>query len=89
MASILPIAYTVDVAQNLQQDKTGMEAFKPGMATLLSTVIPLGIGGIRAGRQIAADTLSNVVSPNLSGVQSKAYERLRTGDVNLKTHQVN
>ena len=84
VASILPIAYTVDVAQNLQQDKTGMEAFKPGMATLLSTVIPLGIGGIRAGRQIAADTLSNVVSPNLSGVQSKAYERLRTGDVNLK-----
>lgn len=84
VATLAPFGYSFDVAQNLQEDKTGMEAFKPGVATIMSTILPIGIGTVRAGRQIAADTLSGLVAPNLSGVQSKAYERLRTGNVDLK-----
>jgi hypothetical protein len=79
-AKLLPFGYSFDIAKNLQEDKTGASLFKPGLSTAVSAIIPVGIGGIRAGRQVAGDTLSRFVAPNISGVPGKAYERLRTGD---------
>lgn len=78
-AQIVPFGYALDVAQNLMQDKSGASIFKPGIGTAVSALIPLSIGGVQAGRHVASTALSKSIAPNLSGVPSGAYDRLRTG----------
>ena len=79
-AVFLPFGYATDIANNLQQDKSGASLFMPGFATTLSAVIPLGIGGLKAGREIAGETLKAII-PNFSGIPSGAYNRLKNGNV--------
>ena len=83
VAQALPFGYSVDVANNLMEDKSGASIFKPGLGTLLSATIPLAIGGVQATRQVASSALSRGIAPNLSGVPAGAYDRLKTGATNF------
>ena len=84
LGSTLPFGYGYDVSAGLQgqrgEDKTGLNALKPGAGTLLSGVIPVGVGGLRFGRVLAGKTLPYVVS-NISGEPIEAYQRRQTGQL--------
>lgn len=54
--------YGYDVSQNLQSGKTGKEAFKPGMGTLLGGTIPLAVGGIQASVAITKSTAPKFIN---------------------------
>lgn len=60
--------YAYDVANNLQQGKTGIHALKPGMGTLLGGTVPVGIGGAQAAFAITADNaprfINSLIKPN-------------------------
>lgn len=73
-ATTVPYGYAYDVSQNLQEDKSGMSILKPGGATLVSALLPVGIGAFRAGRQVTASGLKLAAS-NLSGVPTGAYDQ--------------
>lgn len=61
------LGYGFDVAQNLQEGKTGGEAFKPGLGTALGAGIPGAIGLVQAaalGRQPLARAIeSTLIKP--------------------------
>lgn len=84
VASVAPFGYAYDVSAGLQgdrgEDRTGKNAFKPGMGTAISTALPVGIGALRFGRVLAGKVLPHVVS-NLSGEPLEAYTRRQTGQL--------
>lgn len=49
------VGYGYDVANNLQQGKTGGDAFMPGAATIAGATLPALIGGVRAGVAISKE----------------------------------
>ena len=54
--------YGYDVAQNLQDGKTGGEAFTPGMGTLIGGSVPLVIGGVQAGIALSKETAPKFIN---------------------------
>jgi hypothetical protein len=56
------VGYGYDVSQNLQNGKTGTDAFAPGVGTAAGAIIPLGIGGIEAGAAITKDTAPRFIN---------------------------
>lgn len=54
--------YAYDVAENLQQGKTGTEALKPGMGTVTGGVVPVIIGGVQAGVAITKDSAPRFIN---------------------------
>jgi hypothetical protein len=60
--------YGYDVSQNLQNGKTGTDAFAPGMGTAAGAIIPLGIGAFQAASAITADqaprVINSLIKPN-------------------------
>ncbi len=60
--------YAFDVSQNLQNGKTGLGALQPGIGTVVGATIPIGIGGIQAGRAITRGTaykfINSLIKPS-------------------------
>lgn len=54
--------YGYDVAGNLQDGKTGLDAVKPGTGTLAGGALPVVIGGIRAGVALSKDTAPRFIN---------------------------
>jgi hypothetical protein len=68
VAQTAPLGYGLDVSQNLQEGKTGAEAFKPGLGTALSIAIPGGIGvakGLGIGLKAAAPKSASLLINSL------------------------
>ena len=86
-ATTAPLAYGYDVSAGLQgqrgEDKTGVNALRPGMGTALATAIPAGIGALRFGRVLVGKALPHIAA-NLSGEPLQAYQRRQTGQLEGK-----
>lgn len=54
--------YGYDVASNLQEGDTGVDALKPGFGTALGAGIPVVIGGIRAASAITKDQAPRIIN---------------------------
>lgn len=54
--------YTYDVANNLQEGKTGGEALTPGMGTLIGGVAPILVGGVQAGAAFTKDSAPRFIN---------------------------
>ncbi len=64
------IGYGYDVATNLQEGKTGTEAFKPGFGTLLGGALPV-VGGVYKAssavtKELAPRIIGSLVKPSLA-----------------------
>lgn len=60
--NLAPAGYGFDVSKNLQEGKTGGEAFKPGLGTAISVGIPLGVGAVQAGREVLREAAPRVIN---------------------------
>lgn len=56
------IGYGYDVANNLQQGKTGTEAFKPGVGTGVGAFVPVVGGLYRASQAVARETAPRIIN---------------------------
>ena len=55
------VGYSFDIASNLQQDAEGLAILKPGYGALLGGVIPVGLYGMKAGKEGVKKGISGVV----------------------------
>lgn len=54
--------YAYDVAQNLQEGKSGGDILKPGLGALVGAALPVAIGGIEAGLAITKTQAPRVIN---------------------------
>ena len=84
VGATIPFGYAYDVSAGLQgqrgEEKTGLNALKPGAGTALSAAIPAGFGALRVARA-GLGSASPYVASNLSGEPLEAYRRRQTGQL--------
>lgn len=54
--------YAYDVANNLQQGKTGTDALAPGMGTAAGVIVPALIGGVQAGVALTKESAPRFIN---------------------------